>query len=81
VPTNKELGRGIRRLRQVRRLSLEDLAFKAGLHSTYLSSIERGKANPTWRVVCGLATGFDITIGQLVRVAEAEALGGVWPGV
>jgi Helix-turn-helix domain len=38
-----ELGRVLRRLRRARRLSIEDLALRADLHPTYISSIERGE--------------------------------------
>jgi transcriptional regulator with XRE-family HTH domain len=78
MPTNKDLGWAIRRLRLARRLSIETLAFKAGLHPTYLSTIERGLSNPTWDKVCGLAAAFDITISQLAYVAEAEVYGAAY---
>ena len=38
-------GRRIRELRRARGLSQEELAFRAGLHRTYVSSAERGKRN------------------------------------
>jgi transcriptional regulator with XRE-family HTH domain len=38
-------GRRIRELRQARGLSQEELAFRAGLHRTYVSSAERGERN------------------------------------
>lgn len=75
APSKAQLGHAIRRLRQARQLSIEDLAFQAGMHSTYLSAIERGLSNPTWSKVCRLAEAFDITISTLARVAEAEAFG------
>jgi transcriptional regulator with XRE-family HTH domain len=75
APGHIQLGRGVRRLRQARHLSIEDLAHAAGLHSTYLSTVERGLSNPTWSKVCGLAEAFGITICALARVAEAEAYG------
>ena len=48
---NGDLGRAIRGLRCERDVSIEALAFAAGIHPTYLSSIERGLRNPSWRVV------------------------------
>jgi transcriptional regulator with XRE-family HTH domain len=75
TPSNAQLGRGVRRLREARRLSIEDLAGEAGMHSTYLSTIERGLSNPTWEKVCGLAEAFGITVCQLARIAEAEMYG------
>jgi transcriptional regulator with XRE-family HTH domain len=48
APTGSQLGQAIRRLRQDRKLSIEDLAGTAGWHPTYLSAVERGRRNPTW---------------------------------
>jgi transcriptional regulator with XRE-family HTH domain len=75
VPTNVELGRAVRRLRRVRRLSIEALAGRAGLHPTYLSAIERGIRNPSWRKFCDLARALDCSPYALVRAAEGEAHG------
>ena len=77
TPSNAQLRRAVRRLRETRRLSLEELAGEAGMHPTYLSSIERGHRNPTWARLCGLAQALDITVSQLARAAEAEAYGAV----
>jgi transcriptional regulator with XRE-family HTH domain len=75
TPSNGQLGRGVRRLREARRLSIEALAGEAGMHPTYLSAIERGHRNPTWVKVRGVAEAFGITVCQLARVAEAEMYG------
>ncbi len=75
TPSNAQLGRGVRRLREARRLSIEELAGEAEMHPTYLSTIERGLSNPTWEKVCDLAEAFDITVCQLAHVAEAELYG------
>jgi transcriptional regulator with XRE-family HTH domain len=75
TPSNAQLGRGVRRLREARRLSIEALAGEAEMHPTYLSTIERGLSNPTWEKVCDLAEAFGITVCQLAHVAEAELYG------
>jgi transcriptional regulator with XRE-family HTH domain len=75
TPSNGQLGRGVRRLREARRLSIKELAGEAGMHSTYLSTVERGLGNPTWQKVCGVAAAFGITVCQLTRIAEAEMYG------
>ena len=41
----KKFGDKLRKLRKQKGLSQEDLAFKSGLHRTYISDIERGSRN------------------------------------
>lgn len=53
------IGKNVRRIRQERGWSQEDLAFESGLHRTYISGIERGVRNPTATVIERLA----ITLG------------------
>ena len=58
-------GRRLRGIRQERGLSQEELAFKAGLHRTYVSSAERGKRNVGLVNVERLARALDIDISDL----------------
>lgn len=41
----KKFGERLKELRKERSISQEQLAFKADLHRTYISSIERGEQN------------------------------------
>jgi transcriptional regulator with XRE-family HTH domain len=59
-----DLGQTIRRLPQVRKLTIEALAFAAEIHPTYLSGIERGVRNPTWAKLCGLTEALGVTVSQ-----------------
>lgn len=72
-PTKAQLGAAIRRLRLEADLTLEDLAAAADMHVTYLSGIERGKNNPSWTKLAGLATGLSVPVSAIVDAAEAEA--------
>jgi transcriptional regulator with XRE-family HTH domain len=72
-PTKAQLGAAIRRLRLEAGLTLEDLAAAADMHVTYLSGIERGKNNPSWTKLAGLATALDIPVSAIAEAAEAEA--------
>jgi len=69
-PGGDDLGRGVRRMRHARKLTIESLAFAADMHPTYLSGIERGVRNPTWSKLCGLAVGLDVRVSQLALEAE-----------
>jgi transcriptional regulator with XRE-family HTH domain len=73
LASGADLGQAIRRLRQAHRVTIDDLAAAAGMHPTYLSSIERGLRNPTWSKLCGLADALDMPISTLAGAAEHEA--------
>ncbi len=60
-------GDRLRRLRQARKLSQEELAFRAGLHRTYVSSLERGERNVALINIEKLAIAFDLRIDELLR--------------
>lgn len=52
-------------------MNLQTLATASGLHWTYLSGIERGRRNPSLRVVVAIAGSFELSTAELVRRAEA----------
>jgi transcriptional regulator with XRE-family HTH domain len=61
-------GRHLRQLRLTRRLSQEELAFRAQIDRTYMSSIERGEANPTLVVLDRLAHALRVPLTELVEL-------------
>lgn len=71
--TGADLGQAIRRLRKAHGLKIEELAFAADMHPTYLSGIERGLRNPTWAKLCGLADALDVSVATLAVEVEEEA--------
>ena len=68
-----DLGQAIRELREARGLTLDKLSAKAGMHTTYLSRIERAHSSPTWEKVSSLAEALDLSIAEIATVAEAQA--------
>ena len=64
-------GRNLRDLRLTRRLSQEELAFRAQIDRTYMSSIERGQANPTLVVLDRLARALRVPLTELVELDRA----------
>lgn len=60
------LGRNLRRLRQEKDWSQEELAHASGLHRTYISDLERVARNPTITVVDRLAQTLGVSVGQLL---------------
>ncbi len=63
----------LKRLREDREITQEQLAFEAGITASALSRIERGLNSPGWMTVRRLAESLDVSLGQLV--AELEASG------
>lgn len=70
-------GRRVRQLRQDRGWSQERLAEEAGIHTTYVSGIERGRRNVALINIVRLAGAFAIDPGELVAgVGRRAALRG-----
>lgn len=61
------VGFNVRRLREKRGWSQEELAHRSGLHRTYISGIERGIRNPTVTIIADLALAFDVSYAELFR--------------
>jgi transcriptional regulator with XRE-family HTH domain len=65
------LGKAIRQLRRERGVSQEALAYEAGVTSGTLSLIERGRSNPTWGTIKGIAAALGVTIADLAELSLA----------
>lgn len=48
-------------------MSLEELAFDAGLVTSYISQIENGKRNPSLITLYRLATALHVDLAELVK--------------
>lgn len=62
----EKFGRHLRRLREEKRLTQEELADKAGMHFTYIGQIERGLRNPSLVNLQRLAKALKVSAGQLL---------------
>ena len=60
------LGRNVRRCRQQKNLTQEELAFEAKIDLTYLGGIERGKRNPSLLVIGRIANALSVSVAKLV---------------
>lgn len=61
----QRLGLRIRRLRNDRHMSQEELAFKAGISPAHLGQIERAVKNPTVETVARIAGALDVDLAAL----------------
>ena len=68
MPSIQErVGREVRRLRQTKCWTQEQLGHRAGRHWTYIGGIERGERNITIRVLADLAEALGVSIEDLFR--------------
>ncbi|MEW9676005.1 helix-turn-helix domain-containing protein [Lentibacillus sp. L22] len=76
------IGEKIKQLRQNKKMSISELAEKAGVAKSYLSSIERGlQTNPSIQFIEKISVVLEISVNDLVReddVPTAEELDDDW---
>jgi two-component system response regulator len=63
------LGTAIKNHRSVLGVSQEELAYRAGLHRTYISDVERGARNPSVESIEKLARALEISVSALFEHA------------
>lgn len=69
-----EIGMTIRYLRNLKGLTLEQLAYDCGVSPSYLGSIETGKANPTIKELSIIAEGLEVDVRNLIYVSTPTEL-------
>jgi transcriptional regulator with XRE-family HTH domain len=60
------VAKNVRKLRQQRRLTQEQLAFAAAIDLTYLGGIERGRRNPSLMVMARIAEALGVSLPRLL---------------
>ncbi len=68
----ERFGYRVRELRQAKGLSQEELAFKVGVHRTYLGGIERGERNPSLKNIDLIANALGISLTELFLFRERK---------
>ncbi len=63
----KQVGLNVRRYRETKGWSQEELAFECGLHRTYISGIERGVRNPTVTSLERIAQTLEVEPFELLK--------------
>src|SRR5262249_26194159 len=70
------LGEQLRKAREAAGLTQEEVSFRAGVHRTYVSMLERDKKSPTIDVLFRLCDAIGVTASELIRrVEDARAAG------
>lgn len=66
----QRFGRHLRTLRMARKVSQEKLAAQAGLHRTYVSSVERGERNISLVNIERLAGALEVPLRDMLPAGE-----------
>lgn len=69
-PVLVALGRAIRRVRAEQGISQEELAGRAGVDRSYMSSVERGGQNVGLMVVARIAGALSVSVAELMLEAR-----------
>ena len=67
---SKKLGSIIQKLRKDADISQEELAFKAGVHRTYIGMVERGEKNITIINLEKISKALEIPISEIFKFVE-----------
>lgn len=62
-----QFGKNVRKLREAKGFSQEELAYLANLHRTYISSLERGERNVSLVNIKKMAKALDVSVSHLLR--------------
>ena len=63
-------GQAVRKLRQERKISQEELAERCGLHRTYISDIELGKRNVSLENIERIAAALNQSLSDFFKEVE-----------
>lgn len=67
TPTRKQFAKKLKQLRKKAGLSQEELGFRAGLHRTYIGSIERAEQNVSVDNIHKLAKALKVSVDELFK--------------
>lgn len=71
-PVDQALATVLKRERETRAESQETLAYKAGLSSSSLASIELARSSPAWPTVRAILAAWDMSLRDLADAIETQ---------
>lgn len=72
MPLERIFGEELRKARELRGFSQEELGFESGYHRTYISQLERGLKSPTLKAIFSLAKALGLNPTGLLKGVEAR---------
>ena len=70
---DQSFGNALQRLRKAHDLSQEELAFRVGIHRTYISQLERGLKSPSLRTIGKICDELKLSLSQFMQEVEKES--------
>lgn len=70
---DQDFGNALQRLRKGNDLSQEELAFRVGIHRTYISQLERGLKSPSLRTIGKICDELKLSLSQFMQEVEKES--------
>jgi len=67
---NKRFGKSVAKIRMKKGFSQAELAYRCGVHRTYIGAIERGEKSPTLNTVDKILDGLEIDVISLWEVLK-----------
>ena len=64
-PINIEFGKTVAKFRKQIGISQEELAYRCGVHRTYIGALERGEKSPTLNTIEKIAAGLGVKMIDL----------------
>ncbi|MBJ3814933.1 helix-turn-helix domain-containing protein [Shimwellia pseudoproteus] len=77
---NQAVAERIKAFRQRQKLSLDELSRRAGISKGMLVDIERCQANPSIAMLCKISAAMDVSVADIVDVAEQPRVHLINPG-
>lgn len=72
-PLIATFGRNVQRQRQAMKISQEELAYRAGLHRTYIGMVERAERSISLMNAKKIADALNVKLDSLLENGEKEA--------
>ena len=66
----KAIGHVLRKIRESRDISQEELGARSGYHRTYIGQLERGEKSPSLRTIFNLSASLEVKPSVLIRRIE-----------
>ena len=70
---DQSFGNALQRLRKKHDLSQEELAFRVGIHRTYISQLERGLKSPSLRTIGKICDELKLSLSQFMQEVEKDS--------